>query len=313
MYRRVCIGVLVVVAVLSLGIDLAAQQTPSRPVPPAPPHIDPYGGPPLQNPAVLAGVWEAPNGHGGIVGMQILLNTRGEDIETIEFGLFERSGAELGELPFNYFIPEGRGADSCHWDGYHLTIDFAGYSNNERATPAQRAMLPAVHADLWWDEVAATWSGVLQYKGSQGQVVLRRPAAHSTNNPFVGTWISNQRGPSDNCLHIAEESDGKLNGWVDHIPDPSGIFVPRNRPAPMPMMTSYGHMAKVQVTGNDQVALELNAYTGICCPIAFTGKISADGKSLEGSVSGGSLTSLDGPSAQPMTWSRVAGDSCAAR
>jgi hypothetical protein len=56
-------------------------------------------------------LWEAANGHGGIVGIQILLNTRGENVETIEFGLFERTERELGDLPFNYFAPQGRGGE----------------------------------------------------------------------------------------------------------------------------------------------------------------------------------------------------------
>jgi hypothetical protein len=157
-----------------------------------------------------------------------------------------------------------------------------------------------------WDETAATWTGVLRYKGSQGQVVLRRPVATTqrVTNPFAGTWVS-QRGPTDSCLHIAEESDGKLIGWQDNIPAPERIIVPRNMASSMPMMASYGSMAKVQSADGEQVTVELGAYTGMCCSHTFTAKVSVDGKLLEGSFAAG-----PNQSAQAVVWRRVSGDSC---
>jgi hypothetical protein len=89
----------------------------------------------------------------------------------------------------------------------------------------------------------------------QEYVVLRRPtpAAPGTRNPFVGNWI-NKRGPTDCCLHIAEESDGQLNGWVDSVPAPERIIFPRGMPR-TPMMGHYGDMTKVGPAKDGQITV----------------------------------------------------------
>lgn len=287
---------LLVSAVLSL-LDLTAQQ-PSRPQPPD----SPYGGPQLKDPSILAGLWEGSNGHGVIVGIQILLNTSGEDVKSIELGLFERVGPELGELPFNYFAPQWRGNNCCRWDGHHLVIDFASLPNHGKGIPD-----PPVDVDLVWDEAAGTWTGLFKYKSSPGQVVLRRPTAAvpNTTNPLIGTWVS-RGGPGDACLHIVQEHDGELNGWVDSIPAPERIIFPRNVPRPQ-MMGHYGDMTKVALTADGQVAVTFGAYSGICCSRTFQGKLSADGARLEG----GYLSGMN-QIAMLVVWSRVAGESCGA-
>lgn len=305
MRRAVWISILAAAVASLYGLKIVAQQPP-QPEMPLPPS-SPYGGLPLRNPAILAGLWEAANGHGGIVGIQILLNTRGENVETIEFGLFERTGRELGDLPFNYFAPQGRGADTCHWDGHHLTIDFVPPLSSRKLTPEQQArfVVTPVHVDLVWDEAVGTWTGLFQYKSSPGNVVLRRPtpAAPGTRNPFVGNWI-NKRGPTDSCLHIAEESDGQLNGWVDSIPAPERIIFPRGMP-PTPMMGHYGDMTKVGPAKDGQITVEFGAYSGMCCSRSFEAKLSTDGTVLEGGYLGG-----PNQAALQAKWNRAVGELC---
>lgn len=303
---RFNIGIFLAGSVLFSGMRLVAQQppTPTLPSPPSPS----YGGPPLKDPASLAGLWEGSNGRGGIVGIQILLNTHGEAVDTVEFGLFERTGPNYRDPPFNYFDPQGRGADSCHWDGHLLTIDFIPPTPKRKLTAGEQEMwvVAPVHMDLVWDETAGTWSGRFQYKSFDGNVVLRRPApaASGAPNPLVGLWV-NKAGPSDACLHIVQEDDGKLNGWVDSIPVPDRIVVPRSMPQ-MQMMGHYGDMTKVEATGNNQITVVFNAYSGMCCSHSFAAKLSLDGTLLEGEF-------LEGRNQVEMaaTWSRVTGESCA--
>jgi hypothetical protein len=290
------ISVLAAVIAFLQGVEVVAQQP--RPTMP-----------PLQNPAILAGLWEASNEQGGIVGIQIILNTRGQDVETIEFGLFERTGSEFGDLPFNYFGPQGRGADTCHWDGHHLTIDFVPPQSKVKLTPERAAMslVTPVHVDLIWNESVGTWTGLFQYESSEGHVVLRRPTPVVPNvaDSLVGSWTSRD-GLVNRCLHVVRESDGKLNGWVDSIPAPERIVCPSKMP-PTPIMGHYGDMTKVELARDGKINTEFGAYSGMCCSQAFEARISLDGTLLEGGY-------LTGPNqtAVPATWRRVAGQSCSA-
>jgi hypothetical protein len=256
----------------------------------------------LSYPEDLAGRWEAPDGQGGQIGMNILISTTvpssardllgvPQKLEDFEIGLYHRSGSDVIPLGFNFFTTSGNGGAT--WDGRHLWIDVG-----------RKMEFPEVHVDLAWNDAARVWTGTFERAAFRNQAItLKRPTGPQ-NNLFVGTWFEPD-GLMNNCLHIAQAEDGTFTGWSDDIQVPGRIRYANGLQAPQRAMEHYGEIAKVNVAEPNRIQVELRAYTPICCSHPFTASISRDGNSLVG----------DWPAAanqaqRSARWVRVHGNSC---
>jgi len=104
----------------------------------------------LRAPDTLAGRWEAPDGRGGAVGMNIIITTHIDGApasiaghlqyeDEFTAGLNQRTGPDVKPLGFNFFSSAWGGGMT--WDGHQLTIHLLGKGD-----------LPKVNVDLIWDE-----------------------------------------------------------------------------------------------------------------------------------------------------------------
>jgi hypothetical protein len=256
----------------------------------------------LLHPENLAGRWEAPDGNGGEVGMNILLTTTvvgsttsltgvPQRLDSFEIGLYQRLGSDVPPFGFNFFTTSANGGAT--WDGRHLRIDLQ-----------QHADLPKIHVDLAWNDTARVWTGIFERAAFQNRTItLRRPAGPQ-NNLFVGTWFEST-GVMNNCLHIAQAQDGTFTGWGDDISIPGRMRYANGIQPPERAPEHYGEVAKVKITEPERIEVELRAYTAGCCSHPFTATISRDGNALVG----------DWPAApnqapRPVKWVRAQGDSC---
>ena len=282
--RALKIFILVIVLLSGVGI---AQQTSAIP-----------------SPEALAGRWEASDGHGGAVGMNIVLTTfihgtpeslAGQPQFEEEFivGLYQRTGSDVEPLGFNFFVARNGGAS---WDGYRLGIRLDG-----------KADLPTINVDLVWNPESQTWSGLFERGSFREQVLLRRPASRSIKSPFVGTWFEQGGGMMNNCVHIAQQKDGTLVAWSDDIIIPGRVRYANGIQPTAQTREHYGEIAKAKLDAADQITVELRAYTAMCCPHPFTAKIAEDGTTLSGAWQ-------SGPNQAPRAaeWKRMPSNSCLA-
>lgn len=253
-------------------------------------------------PEEFAGRWEAPDGQGGAIGMNILVTTTvasstadlvgvPQDTEDFEIGVYQRSGSDVEPLGFNFFTTSPNG--SASWDGRHLRI-----SSSRKSSPAD------IQVDLAWDDTARLWIGTFERGAFKKQAItLRRPVGRQ-NSSFVGTWFESS-GLMNNCLHIAQAEDGTFTGWGDDIQVPGRMRYANGIRPPERTMEHYGEIAKVKVTEPDHIEVELRAYTPVCCSHPFSAAISRDGNTLVGDWPAG-----PNQAPRPTKWTRVQGDSC---
>lgn len=257
----------------------------------------------ILHPENLAGRWEAPDGHGGAVGMSILLTTTvpstttdlsglPRTLEDFEIGIYQRSDSDVNPLGFNFFTISANGGAT--WDGQHLRIELQ----------QRPGISPGIHIDLAWHESTRIWTGTFERAAFRNQAItLRRPAGHQAN-PFVGTWFENS-SLMNNCLHIAQAQDRTFTGWSDDIQIRSRTRYANGIQPSKRAIEHYGEIAKVKVSEPYHIEVELRAYTPMCCSHPFTATISRDGNTLLGDWLGPNQASL------PVKWRRVQGDSCA--
>ena len=136
------------------------------------------------DPESISGRWETPDGHGGAVGMNVLLTTeiRGGEAsftmqrqteEQLTVALFQRTGGDVDQLGFNFFTSAGDGG--ADWDGHRLRIQLAG--NNR---------IPGMDVDLVWHPDTESWSGRFERGQFRGNVVLTRSTAGAKVSPSLG-------------------------------------------------------------------------------------------------------------------------------
>jgi hypothetical protein len=256
----------------------------------------------LSHPEELAGRWEASDGQGGQIGMNILISTTvpgsatdligvPQTLEDFQIGLYQRSDSDVKPLGFNFFTTSVGGGAT--WDGRHLRIDLQ-----------RKAELPEVHVDLAWNNTTRVWTGSFECAAFRNQAVtLKRPTRPQTNL-FVGTWFE-RNGLMNNCLHIAQAQDGTFTGWGDDIQIPGRIRYANGLRPPERAMLRYGEIAKVKVSEPDRIEVELRAYTPMCCSHPFSAVISRDRKSLVGN-----WPAAPNQASRPAMWTRVEGESC---
>lgn len=225
----------------------------------------------MTHPEGMAGRWEASDGQGGQVGMNILISTTvpssasdlvdvPQYLESFDIGLYQRSGSNVNPLGFNFFSTSSNGRAT--WDGRRLRIDLT--HNRE---------LPEVHVDLTWSDAGKVWIGAFERSPFQNRAItLRRPAGVQ-KSPFAGTW-SEGKGLMNNCVHIAQAEDGTFTGWGDDIQIPGLMRYANGLRPPERTMEHYGEIAKVRVSTPERIEVELRAYTPMCCSHSFTASIS---------------------------------------
>lgn len=251
----------------------------------------------VERPEQISGVWETQNGT-SVIGIDIEVTTavkgnpttlRGVEqfFKYAQIAVFERRGAEWAFGDANWFSTD---AEGTNWSKNHL--EMRGMVHPPKGEPE-------IAVDLQFDPGTESWSGRF-HRGKVDRVVtLRRPHARSGKrpSPFVGTWKRND--DMNNCVHIAEELDGRLVAWSDDLIAPGTIRYANGLKTPAETLESYGSIVQINAQEGDSIALELKALNPTCCSIPMGGILSHDQRFIR---------SADNRADRE--WRRVAGDSC---
>jgi hypothetical protein len=259
-----------------------------------------YLGTPVNHPEDLSGLWEAPDGHGGAIGIHLLLDTTAPiDTTTLagvrqswlglQVGLYRRSGAELQIRDENFFSDSLRGG-SIRYEGDRLSLHSPGYDLDLR------------HID------GNKWSGRFHREDIDSAVTLARPAMQPASKAtwFLGTW-KGISAPQTTCLHIAEASPAAFLAWSDTLLAWGAVrFAPQAGKPPY-SWEHYGDLVKVQPAENGGLSVELAAYSPICCSHSFVAVSAENGKAMKADWP-------SGPNQSPhkSRWTKMPGDSCIA-
>jgi len=134
---------------------------------------------PISNPENVAGRWETSDGHGGMVGMNVIVSTHVDGtparlighkqyLDDLEIILYQRTGPDVEASAFGVFSTNSNGG--AIWDGQQLRL---------LASP-QRADISKVEVRLWWNEIKKQWDGHYERGGFSRQVVLTRTSLINT-------------------------------------------------------------------------------------------------------------------------------------
>ena len=262
-----------------------------------------YRGTPVPHPEDLSGLWEAPDGHGGAIGIHLLLDTTAPvDAKTLagitqswlglQLGLYRRSGAELQMRDENFFSDSARGG-SLRYEGGHLTLHASGYDLDLRR-------IAEGNEDKW--------SGRFHRGDIDSVVTLARPMLRpqSKNTWFLGTW-KDASGPQVTCLHIAEASPPALLAWADTLVAWGAVRFAPQAARPPYSWEHYGDLVKIQPAENGALWVELGAYSAICCSHRFHATSADNGKAMKADWAAG-------PNQSPhkSRFAAISGNSCIA-
>jgi len=264
-----------------------------------------YFGHPVDHPEALSGVWVAPDGQGGAVGIHMNLLT-GVSADTnppawtpqywqhLNFGVFQRKGAEMVFGEEGFFSDDPRGSSVTLEDG-RLQLHFN----------SARGSIPSVNLDLVY-QTDNCWHGRFQRGSFDADVTLCRPtpSPEIKQSLLVGTW-SMGPVPGSSCVHIAQTGATTFTGWSDALQIPGLTIYGPNFPGPHSLLQSYGNLAKVDLSGNETVSIELGAYNTFCCSYRFTGHLEANGTTISGDLPPDPHQYL-----RVGTWIKMPGDSC---
>ncbi len=255
---------------------------------------------PVIHPEALSGIWEAPDGRGGAVGLHLQLATTlpGEASPPLwtpqswldlEVGVFDRTGPEIAIGEENHSSDSIRGGGALFQDN-RLKLHFVSKSKDT----------PSVDLDLLL-QLNGCWHGRFRRGAFDSMVELCRPTPgrHAVVSPLVGTWFQTS-GAGWDCIHIAQTGLATFVGWSDSLMIPGRIRFGPNIPQPHVLYERFGSLAKVDLAGDKFVSVEFGADSPICCSYRFIGKLSADGTKLHGK----DQTSLDA------TFTKMHGESC---
>lgn len=221
-----------------------------------------YLGQPVVQPEELSGIWEAPDGRGGAIGIHLTLDTAApanavtlvgtkQTWLDLQLGMYQRAGSVLKWGEENGFSDSLRGGGLRYNDG-KLTLHDGPFDLDLRRNAGDK------------------WVGRFHREGFDATVTLTRPAraAKGKNTWLLGTW-STVDGPSQTCIHIAETASGELIGWSDTLHALGSAHFAAHTAKPAYSLERYGELAKVNMAENGSAWIELNAYTAICCSHRF--------------------------------------------
>ncbi|MGA2218115.1 MAG: hypothetical protein ABSG51_08515 [Terracidiphilus sp.] len=263
-----------------------------------------YLGRPVKHPEDLSGVWETSDGQGGAIGIHLNLLARVSDDadppawapqwQNLNFAVFERKGPEIVFGDENYFGDNERGGRVTLENG-HLQLHFVSTVDRD----------PSVDVDLAYQQDAC-WHGRFHRGSFDATVSLCRPTpgAEVRQSPIVGTW-SQQSGLGSSCIHIAQARATTFTGWTDSLEMPGHTIYTLNDREHHSLLQSFGDLAKVNLTSDGLVSLELGVFNPMCCPHPFSGHLSADGTTIEGNFPPGLNQSLHAG-----TFTKMPGNTC---
>jgi hypothetical protein len=257
-----------------------------------------YLGTPVVHPEDLSGLWEAPDGHGGAIGIHLLLDTTIPVEATtlagtrqswlgLTLGLYHRSGAEFELGDENRFSDSLRGG-SVRYENDRLILHARGYDLDLHRI------------------VGDKWSGRFHREDIDSAVTLARPTMQPTSKAtwFLGTWKS-MSGSQTTCLHIAEASPAAFLAWSDALSTKGSANFPPQLPKTPYSWEHYGDLVKVHSTESGGLSVELAAYSPICCSQRFHA-ISADsGKAMKADWPAGA-----NQTPHKSRWTKMPGNTC---
>jgi hypothetical protein len=258
-----------------------------------------YVGQPIVHPEELSGIWEVPDGHGGAVGIHLILSTTASADATtlvgveqawlnLQVGIYQRAGTVLQFGEENFFSDSPRGG-SVRFDGSRLSLHAAEFDLDLLRISGDR------------------WSGRIHRQGFDSITVLTRPGIGIAKSEpwFVGTWKSG--GPSfhTTCMHITEQAPGEFVGWSDSLTTMGSVRRASGIPKPPYAFEVYGHLVNVGITDNGNVSIELNAPGIVCCPHPLVATPVDNGSVMK-------EVSPSGPNQPPpqTVWKKMSGNTC---
>jgi hypothetical protein len=253
----------------------------------------------IDHPERLSGSWEVKGDH-AIYGLHIQVTTRVDGTPITLTGgrqifysasieVYERTGPTRRVGDGSWFSDE---SPQVLWTDGHLVLK----------QPATRTG-PEVRLDLTFDPISTSWSGRFRRGTFNRSVTLLRPHPEtgSARSPFVGTW--SRFAPGNNCIHIVQTGSESLASWSDDLATPGASRYANGIRPPVETFEQYGTIALVEAVSPSAVLIELKALTAGCCSITYAGKLTPDGKELQGGQSGSAIRN---------NWTRMRGDSCVA-
>ena len=258
-----------------------------------------YEGKPVTHPEALSGLWEAPDGHGGMIGIHLMLDATIPGNATtpagapqswldLQLSVYQYHGTAFQPWEMNGGSDSPRGG-GVRFENGRLTLHYSGF----------------VDIDLV-QHGADTWMGRLHRGSFDERVVLRRPNFRESakGNSVTGTWKEDANLPN-RCLHVVEQAPGEFTGWFDTLQALGSVMVPPNRPRPAVAFQRYGELLKVSRLDGGKYSFGFNAYGGLCCPHTFVGTPNKIGSTMEGEWPAGM-----NQSPHPGSWKKMKGDSC---
>jgi hypothetical protein len=289
--------ILVIAALHVLSGGLLAQG-PSAPI-----HLSPLLGQSVSHPESLSGIWEAPDGQGGAVGLHLQLTTTvPADVTTLSgvtqswfsltIGVYRRKGGTIQIGEENFFV-DSYPDSNITFDQGRLTLHF---------TPSR-----AIDLDLVQKPDNA-WEGRFHRGDFDSRVKLLRPGMRTGRpvDPVVGTWLENtgKLSPNRSCLHVAEQTATQWTAWSDSLSLLGNVRYAPQLSRPTTAYERYGELAKVERNQDQSFSFELGAYRAACCSYTFIGTVNAAGTLLEGTWPAGPNPPRLG------SWRKMRGDSC---
>jgi hypothetical protein len=258
-----------------------------------------YTGRPVSDPEALSGIWEAGDGRGGAVGIDLRLITylprdarsfkgTGETWQSLQVGVYERalSTIRLGEE--NYFSDFKRVGDVRYENG-RLTLHSGPFDLDLVRLPGQR------------------WSGRLHRKDFDAKVVLTRFGANPAHQHagFVGTWRRDW-GTGFACLHIAQPVPGEFTVWEDSHQVPGLMRYAPAVPISATVTQIYGDMIVARLTAEGNLLLESPASLAGCCRHSWVATLTKHGMQIR------EVAGPEGPGwlLDRADWRRVPGPNC---
>jgi hypothetical protein len=264
-----------------------------------------YVGKPIAHPEELSGIWEVPDGHGGAVGIHLILSTTvSADATTLvgveqawlnlQLGIYQRAGTVLQFGEENFFSDSPRGG-SVRYDDGRLRLHDAEFDLDLLRISGDR------------------WSGRIHRQGFDATTILTRPGAGTAKSEpwLVGTWQTGDQS-HQSCMHITEQAPGEFVGWKDFLTVLESSRCPSSLPKPPNFHEMYGDLLKIRTIDNSNVAtdsrnvsIERNAPGDVCCSYPFVAASQNNGTVMK------EVSPTDPNQPLPQTeWKKMSGNTC---